>query len=148
MPFKRLVESVDTLIEQGKITETVFGQIGNCTYKPKHFNFVYELSSEAFEERMRLADKVIAHAGIGTIVMALQHKKPIVIVPRMKKYSEHVNDHQMDTAKRFEEQGHILVAHTQEQLLEKLSLLETFQSVPREPHIDDLTNRVRSFISQ
>lgn len=147
MPFDRLVKSIDNLVCEGVIQEEVFGQIGRSAYRPRNFQHAEILSSEVFENYLGKADKIVGHAGIGTIVMSLKHRKPLLIMPRMKEYSEHVNDHQVGTAAKFEAGGHVLVAYTQDQLPDRLSILDCFEPVLRKPFIDGVVCRLTSFMN-
>jgi len=88
----------------------VFAQVGKTDYEPKHIKWKNMLSPDEFEERMADADFVIAHAGTGTILAALEHGTPIVVMPRRAALLETRNDHQVATAQRFKEMGRVLVA--------------------------------------
>jgi UDP-N-acetylglucosamine transferase subunit ALG13 len=72
---------------------------------------------------MRAADAIVAHAGMGTILTALELGTPIVVMPRRAALGEHRNDHQLATARRFAEQGSIAVAFDEEQLHARLDVL-------------------------
>lgn len=80
---------------------------------------------------MKNASAVISHAGMGTITMALQYGKPLLVLPRLKRFGEVVNDHQVAIAQRFEERGHLLAAYSEEQLETMLPRLLTFVPRPR-----------------
>ena len=56
--------------------------------------------------------------------MALEHQKPIVIMPRLASFGEHRNDHQMATAKAFEKSGLVNVAYNEVELTNKLANME------------------------
>ena len=105
MPFDRLLRFIDQAVEKGIITDEVVAQIGNTSYKPKNFKYFSFLEKEHFDFFFREADVVISHAGIGNILLAIDFQKPIIVVPRQKKFNEHVNDHQVQTAKKFEHRG-------------------------------------------
>jgi len=66
------------------------------------------LDKEEFDDYFGKATLVIAHAGMGTIDMAMNTSKPILVIPRRKEFGEHVNDHQVWTARKFAELGHIV----------------------------------------
>ena len=52
---------------------------------------------------------------------ALQESKIPIVVPRQKKYDEHVNDHQVEFARFIKErQGNIIVVEEIEELKEKI----------------------------
>lgn len=101
----------------GKTDEQVIMQIGYTTYKPvnaEYFSFL-----ESFEEILRLnreARVVVSHAGAGSIVTALKEKTPVIVVPRLKKYDEHMNDHQLEIAKAMSENKNVTVVYDVETL--------------------------------
>ncbi|AKB29148.1 Beta-1,4-galactosyltransferase CpsIVG [Methanosarcina siciliae C2J] len=108
--FDRLIKKMDEIA--GKTDETVIMQIGYTTYKPvnaEYFSFL-----EGFEEILRLnreARVVVSHAGAGSIVTALKEKNPVIVVPRLKRYNEHMNDHQLEIAKAMSENRNVTVIH-------------------------------------
>ena len=96
---------------------------GNTKYKPvnaEYFSFL-----ESFEEILRLnreARVVVSHAGAGSIVTALKEKTPVIVVPRLKKYDEHMNDHQLEIAKAMSENKNVTVVYDVEDLDNYLKL--------------------------
>lgn len=100
-PFDRLLTELDRLIESGVITDSVFAQTGYSTYKPKHFSFELFLDRDTFAAKMREADTVITHAGTGAIIGAVKAGKKVIAVPRLSKYGEHVDDHQIQIVEQF-----------------------------------------------
>jgi UDP-N-acetylglucosamine transferase subunit ALG13 len=54
---------------------------------------------------MEQADVVVAHAGIGSALMAFEAGKSPILIPRMKSHGEHVDDHQAQIAQRFADRG-------------------------------------------
>jgi beta-1,4-N-acetylglucosaminyltransferase len=119
--FDRLVKKMDEIA--GKIDEKIIMQIGNTKYKPvnaEYFSFL-----ESFEEILRLnreARVVVSHAGAGSIVTALKEKTPVIVVPRLKKYDEHMNDHQLEIAKAMSENKNVTVVYDVEDLDNYLKL--------------------------
>jgi UDP-N-acetylglucosamine transferase subunit ALG13 len=72
-----------------------------------------------FEElvsTMARADSVVCHAGVGTIMTALQKGRTTVVIPRQASHDEHVDDHQMDIASRFAERGLVRCVTTETDL--------------------------------
>ena len=106
--FNRLLEEVDKLIEQGIITEEVFAQIGYSDYKPKYNKF---LDRDEFNEIIKKCDKVITHGGTGAIINAVKNNKKVIAIPRLAKYGEHVDDHQLQIVKKFKEMGVISICN-------------------------------------
>ncbi|MGN9058851.1 PssE/Cps14G family polysaccharide biosynthesis glycosyltransferase [Mediterraneibacter faecis] len=101
--FDRLLKAVDELIEREIIREEVFAQIGYSTYVPKHYKYEAFLDREAFLAMEGKADIVITHGGTGAIIGAVKQGKKVIAVPRLSKYKEHVDDHQLQIIKQFDE---------------------------------------------
>jgi UDP-N-acetylglucosamine transferase subunit ALG13 len=110
-PFNRLLHKIDELIEKGIIKEKVIAQIGYATYRPRNYEYFTFTSEEKILELNKKARLIITHAGVGSIITALQFRKPIIVVPRLKKFNEHVNDHQVQIAKAFEKEGKVLACY-------------------------------------
>ncbi|HEM5150948.1 TPA: multidrug MFS transporter [Streptococcus suis] len=99
-PFDRLLKEVDYLVEKGVITEEVFIQTGYSTYIPKNCKWSKLLSFDKMNELMEKADIIITHGGPATFMSAIAKGKKPIVVPRLEKYGEHVNDHQLDFSKQ------------------------------------------------
>ena len=85
---------------------------------------------------------------MGTITMALEHGKPLLVMPRRKIYGEVVNDHQVDIAKKFDELGHVLVAYEAADLPEKIKQIRTFVPRKREAQPQAVAKRIKYFIDK
>ena len=94
-PFDRLIECVDNLKRDGKIADDVFIQTGYSTYVPKYCEWKSMLPYTEMERMISEARIIISHAGPSSFLAPLRIGKIPVVVPRMKKYNEHVNDHQV-----------------------------------------------------
>ena len=129
------------------IDEEIFAQIGESSYKPHNFESVISLDKKVFDERLKKASGIISHAGIGTITMALDNKKPLFVMPRSKKYGEVVNEHQAAIARKFEELGHILVAYKTEELPLKIEELKNFVPRKREAQPQAVAKRIARFLN-
>ena len=124
--FDRLVKSVDELIGNNGFDEELFAHIGYSTYKPRNFKAVTYIDKQLFDKYIHDASCIISHAGIQVISMVLQNHKPLLVMPRLKKYGELINDHQVKIAQRFEKLGQILVAYHERDLPKKVNQLKTF----------------------
>ena len=101
--FNRLLKAVDEQVANGKIIEPIFAQIGASDYKPQNFRYKDFLNRDEFDKEMSKADIVITHGGTGAIIGALKKGKKVIAVPRLKKYGEHVDDHQLQLISQFRE---------------------------------------------
>ena len=147
-PFDRMVKAVDELWHEGLIGEEVFAQIGYSDYVPKYLKYERLMEKEAFDICLASASALIGHAGMGTITLALEHGKPLLVMPRMRKYHEHVNDHQVGTAHKFEELGHVLAAYEVKELPGKIAQLRSFSAKHREHQADRVALRLRRFLEE
>ncbi|WP_395944980.1 glycosyltransferase [Brevundimonas sp.] len=114
LPFDRLVKALDQIAPT--LDQPIFGQIGRSTYRPKSFEWAESMDPRVFDEKFRSADLVVSHAGIGTILTAQKHGKPIVLFPREARYGEHRNDHQLATSSQLTGRPGIYIARTPEEL--------------------------------
>jgi UDP-N-acetylglucosamine transferase subunit ALG13 len=146
-PFDRLVRAVDSIIDKGLISETLFAQIGESSYKPRNFESAACLEKGVFDDYMRQASEIIGHAGMGTITAALSNHKPLLAMPRLKRYREVVNDHQLAIAKKFSELGHILVAYDTADLPERISQLKSFVPKERKANPEAVADRIIRFLN-
>ena len=101
--FNRLLEEIDRLIENKIIKEDVFAQIGVSDYMPKNYKYTKFLTREEFNRYLNNSDMIITHAGTGVIVNAIKLKKKVIAIPRLLKYKEHVDDHQIQLIDEFQE---------------------------------------------
>lgn len=144
--FDRLVRGIDELIETGVITEAITAQIGDGAYEPTHMAFDRFLPGDEYDARVRGADRLIGHAGSGTVALAATYVKPLLVLPRLHRYREHVNDHQLATARTFERLGAILAATEVDELPSKYAQLKAFVPRRRIPNVDGLAGRIGDFL--
>lgn len=102
--FNRLLKAVDELCEKEIIkSQNVFAQIGYSDYIPKNYKYENFLDRDKFGMEMGKADIVITHGGTGAIIGAVKLGKKVIAVPRLAKYGEHVDDHQLQLIKQFDD---------------------------------------------
>ena len=134
MPFDRLIRTVDDWAGQRRRSD-VFAQIGPTQWRPKHVEWTEFLPPEQFRARVASAMVVVAHAGMGSIITALELGKPILVMPRRGDLRETRNDHQVATAEKFKAQGRIHVAFDESALFVQLD------------HLDDLARQKSANLS-
>jgi UDP-N-acetylglucosamine transferase subunit ALG13 len=79
-------------------------------------------------ESMQQAEAVVCHAGAGSILCAFRAGHMPVVVPRMKRYGETVDDHQVELARALAGEGKVLFVDELERLAEVVS-----EAPPRQP---------------
>lgn len=148
-PFDRLIRTIDRWAFQNGRRD-VFAQIGRNAWKPQFISFSEMLAPSEFKSHVRAARVVIGHAGMGTILTALQLTKPVLVMPRRGCLGETRNDHQLDTAKRLVGIGGVDVAYDEDSLYHKLcGIDEAMVACAISNHAEDrLTACIREFIHQ
>ena len=118
-PFDRLIREVDRMVREGIIADEVFIQTGTSQYIPTcpHQAFC---GREHFAELMETCDILITHGGAGTMVDGVKLGKKVVAVPRLARYGEHVDDHQLELAARLHGLNLLCACLDAEQLPEAL----------------------------
>ena len=149
MPFDRMVKAVDEwAAARGR--GDVFAQIGPADYEPRHVPWTRFLEPDDFLERYRAARVIVAHAGTGSILQALELGKPILVMPRRAALRETRNDHQVATAERFQALGRIPVAWDAADLAEALDRVDELSSERPvgPPARAQLVSRIRRFLDE
>ncbi len=100
--FNRLLQKIDELVKEEAIKEEIFAQIGYSDYKPENYQYKDFLNRNEFSEIQSKADVVITHGGTGAIIGAVKKGKKVLAVPRLAKYGEHVDDHQIQLLQQFD----------------------------------------------
>jgi len=147
-PFDRLIKTVDDFVGSNGLDEEICAQIGDSTYQPQNFKAVASLDKNLFDKYLRESSCIISHAGMGTITMALENGKPLLVMPRRKIYGEVVNDHQVAIAKKYEQLGHVLVAYETVDLPDKIKQLKSFVPHKREAQPKAVAKRIKGFIDK
>ncbi len=96
MPFPRLIKGMDEIA--GRISETVVMQTGYTKYSCKNAEYYEFLDYKTMVEFIMKARIVVCHDGAGSVICALQFGKPVIAIPRLKKYGELFYDNQGEFA--------------------------------------------------
>ena len=114
LPFDRFVRMIDGLA--GCIEEKVVAQFIPDKYHSRNLELTGFISPATFGKYVSDARIVVAHAGMGSIISALEVEKPVIVLPRQASLGEHRNDHQVATAERMSELGYVLYAHDYDEM--------------------------------
>ena len=147
LPFDRMISVVDAWA--GRSGEEVFAQIGPSQQDFPNLETADFLPPGELAKRIEESSCIVAHAGMGTILSALEVRKPLLVMPRRAELGEHRNDHQIATARKLSERGLVQVAWTDEEMLARLDGLAEIQGVasPRSEASPELLAALRGFIS-
>jgi len=115
--FERLIKKMDEIA--GMINEEVVMQIGHTKYAPQHAKYFQFTTAEELKELCQKARVVVTH-GAMTIIDALEQGTPVVAVPRLEEYREHINDHQLYFVQELERAGKVIAVCNVDKLEEAL----------------------------
>ncbi len=97
--FDRLIRKMDELKRDGAFQDEVIMQTGFSTYEPKYCTWSKLIPYQEMVKNVAEARIVITHGGPASFIMPLQIGKTPIVVPRQKRFDEHVNDHQLEFAR-------------------------------------------------
>ena len=115
-PFDRMIRAMDAWAAVEGRGEEVLAQIGDGGFEPSHLRWQRLLDRGAFDDAVRRARLVVAHAGVGSVVTAGELGKPIVVMPRRAALGEHTSDHQVETASWLRGKPGLVVADAEADL--------------------------------
>lgn len=145
--FDRLLKAVDELCERGTVeAEDVFAQIGYSDYLPKNFNYKKFLDRNEFSREMGKADIVITHGGTGAIIGAVKKGKKVIAVPRLAKYGEHVDDHQLQLIKQFDDLNLICPCYDTNKLEIALDIIQQTKYNSYKSNTINIINSIEEYI--
>jgi UDP-N-acetylglucosamine transferase subunit ALG13 len=115
-PFTRLVESLaslpaDELIVQHGPAAPPAGVLAASPF----------MSHDDLQRHLWSARAVITHAGVGSILCALAVGHTPVVVPRLRRYGEHVDDHQLELMEALSRRGDVIGVYDLEGLPEAVA---------------------------
>lgn len=144
--FNRLLEKIDTLVCNKSIIEEVYAQIGYSDYLPKNFKYERFLDYNKFAAMTKKCDLFITHGGTGAIIGAAKSGKKIIAVPRLARFGEHVDDHQIQLLKEFEKLGIILVCYDVDNLKQCCYEIYNKKFISYVSNTEKISNSIDAFL--
>lgn len=146
-PFDRLIAAMDAWAAAHS-GEDLLAQIGAGAYEPAHMRWVRRLGPADYGAAMDGAGLIVAHAGIGSVVSAGEHGRPVVLLPRRAGLGEHSNDHQLDTALRLHDRPGVFIADDESRLDACIAAARAPGALPAVPRSapPEFLARLRDFV--
>ena len=144
--FHRLLEKIDQLVEDGKISGEVIVQAGYTKYESQNMKIIDFVSNNEIEKLELQADYIITHGGVGSIINSIEKGKKVIAVPRKHEYGEHVNNHQIQIIKDFTDKGYIIGIKNVEDLHDAIIKSKTFEPVKYQPNNSKMLKIIENFI--
>ena len=148
-PFDRLVRVFDAPSGTGGVdpAEEVLLQHGASLLRPTGATCVDFFPFEDLVDAIRRARLVVMHAGVGSIMTALANGKRPVVVPRLRRYGEAVDDHQLDLGRRLQVIGLVTLVEDPEDVPAVLATASEISEHDLGPS-RQLVAELRDFIGQ
>jgi UDP-N-acetylglucosamine transferase subunit ALG13 len=146
--FVRLLQNIDNEIKNGNIKEKVVVQAGYSITKYQSDNMeMFDLiDREEFNKLVSDCSLLITHGGVGSILTGLQKNKKVIAMPRLAKYKEHINDHQVQIVNEFSKKGYILAYNENDKLSDILEKAKKFKPEKYVSNTDNLIKIIKDFI--
>jgi UDP-N-acetylglucosamine transferase subunit ALG13 len=133
LPFERLVGTVDAWAGARSPRPEVLAQVGSGRVDYVHVCCERTLDGEQYAQVLAAARLMVAHAGTGSILNALDQGVPVIVFPRDNRFGEHRDDHQQQTARQMERMGLVSVAWTEAELVAMIEREIAKPDSPRQP---------------
>lgn len=125
--FTRLLKEIDRLIDKKVITDKVIVQAGYTKYESKNMEVFDYVPTDELDKYIDKADYIITHAGVGSVFGALNKNKKIIAVPRLSKYKEHSNDHQLQLLEEFGKENLLIPVIEMDELEDAIKKIDKFK---------------------
>ena len=146
--FHRLLEEIEKNIKDGIIKDEIIVQAGYTKFQSHRMRIIDLMSKEQLEKFQDEADLIITHGGVGSIISSLEKGKKVIAVPRMHEYGEHVNNHQKEIVKDFNDKGYIIGIEKVEDLKQAIIKSKDFEPKKYQPNNEKMLEIIESFIEK
>lgn len=145
--FTRLLEAVQENIDKKIINDEVVVQAGFTKFESKDIKMFKLIDKKKLSKLQDKADLIITHGGVGSIISSLEKGKKVIVVPRLKKYNEHVNDHQIQIAEKFENNGYVRSVIDISKLGDTIKEMENFEPKKYESGNKKILSIIENYIN-
>lgn len=132
--FERLILKMDEIAS--RIDEEVVMQIGYTEYEPRNVRWFKFTGVHEINKLYKEADIIVSHAGAGTLIDCLSFGKPLVVVPRLKKFKEHLDDQQIELAEALDKTNKVVAVYEIEELENNLEKIKNHELKPYKKRTD------------
>ena len=140
--FTRLLKAVENWIETYQIKEKVVVQAGQTHYQSDKMEILDFIDMDSFDKLIEEASVVL------TIITALNHNKIVIATPRLAKYHEHHNDHQVQIIETFEKNGHLIYLRDLDHLQEAINQAKEFKPTKYKSNRENMVKLLMDYINQ
>jgi UDP-N-acetylglucosamine transferase subunit ALG13 len=141
--FDRLLKKMDEIAST--LGEEIVMQIGHTSYRPQNAKW-FDFTTEAGIKEWCKKARVVVTQPAMSILDAQEQGVPVIVVPRLKRYDEVIDDHQLDFARELEKEGKVIAVYDVDELDK---VLQKSDLKPQELAKDKrLVNVLKKYIAQ
>lgn len=144
--FPRLLEAIQKQIDKGNIKGKVIVQAGSTKFESNDMEILDLIDRDLYAKLISECELLITHGGVGSIITGLKNNKKIIAAPRLAKYKEHTNDHQMQIIEKFSNSGFILPLYDFDKLDEVIEETKQFKPKKFQSNTDNMINLIENYI--
>ena len=144
--FERLLKAIDKEIEKGTIKDKVIVQAGCTKYESKNMTILDLIPRDEFDKLISECDLLITHGGVGSILTGINKGKKVIAVPRLAKYKEHGNDHQLQIVDNFSKRKYILGVKDMNKLGKIIEKAKTFKPQKFVSNTHNIIDMIENYI--
>lgn len=144
--FPRLLEAIQKQIDKGNIKGQVIVQAGSTKFESNDMEILDLIDRDLYAKLISECELLITHGGVGSIITGLKNNKKIIAAPRLAKYKEHTNDHQMQIIEKFSNSGFILPLYDFDKLDEVIEETKQFKPKKFQSNTDNMINLIENYI--
>jgi UDP-N-acetylglucosamine transferase subunit ALG13 len=144
--FPRPLKAIEKAVIEKKVTEKIIVQRGHTNFSSDYLEVVQFFAPAELDKLYDEARLVVVHSGIGSVLSGVKKGKKLIVVPRLRKYKEHVDDHQLDLLNEFAKSNYIIPWNENESFEEVLAKAEDFVPKPFISTKDKLVDALIDYI--
>lgn len=144
--FKRPLIEIEKLCIQNNLTEELIVQCGHTKYTSPYFKMLPFIEPAALDLLYDKARIIITHAGTGSIIKGLKMRKKVIAIARLRKFGEHIDDHQLEILTEFATSGYLLPWNENDSIKQILLKAEHFKPMVYVSRKENILNYLQNYI--
>lgn len=147
-PFNRLIVALNALVENDIYHPNEIMMQSSIYEVTPIFKHCTLIPNEEFNDYIKQSEVIITHSGVNSIISCMKLHKPLIIVPRMKCFGEHVDDHQVEIAELMKHKFNVLVVKDMKDLQQSINIVKKHTYKDWISHSNTLISSIKDIIEQ
>lgn len=144
--FNRILKEINRLKIEKIIKDKVIVQSGCTNIETNELELKPFIHSDLLDKLYDEADYIITHGGTASIIKGVKKGKKVIAVARLKKYNEHIDDHQKQIVNEFVKEGYIIEWKENEPFIDVIKRLNKFTPQKYLSKRDEILNYLENYI--